>query len=174
MGDIEDPIIGFLDESSIQQESNKRRMINTPMIRYSPGKKRSKTIFGFMALDGEDVVMVSESSKSQDMIEFIEHIRWKNPIKSICIVLDNARIHWAKVVKQRAEELNIHFVYLPPYSPDLNPIEFGWKDLKRELSGIHNFDEAISKCINIALKFVRMRKMSYSSYWIDKFIKVER
>ncbi len=77
------------------------------------------------------------------------------------------------MVKQRAEELDIHFVYLPPYSPDLNPIEFGWKDLKRELSGIHNFDEAISKCINIALKFVRMRKMSCSSYWIDRFIKVE-
>ena len=36
---------------------------------------RLMTIFGFMALDGEDVVMVSESSKSQDMIEFIEHIR---------------------------------------------------------------------------------------------------
>jgi len=54
---------------------------------------RSNTIFGFMALDGEDVVMVSESSKSQDMIEFIEHIRKNNPIKSICIVLDNARIH---------------------------------------------------------------------------------
>ena len=141
------------------------------MIRYLPGKMRSKTIFGFMALDGEDVVMVSESSKSQDMIEFIEHIRKNNPIKSICIVLDNARIHWAKIVKLKAEELNIHFVYLPPYSPDLNPIEFGWKDLKRELCGIPDFDKAISKCKHIALKFIRMRKMSYSGYWIDKFIR---
>ncbi|MHC1584573.1 MAG: transposase [Methanosarcinales archaeon] len=26
----------------------------------------------------------------------------------------------------------MHFIYLPPYSPDLNTIEFGWKDLKRE------------------------------------------
>lgn len=94
-------------------------------------------------------------------------------MKSICIILDNARIHWAKMVKQRAEELNIHFVYLPPYSPDLNPIEFGWKDLKRELCGILDFDELISKCKNTALEFFRMRKLSYSSYWINKFIKAE-
>jgi transposase len=33
------------------------------------------------------------------------------------------------VVKKAEEELNIRFIYLPPYSPDLNPIEFGWKDL---------------------------------------------
>jgi len=47
----------------------------------------------------------------------------------LCIVY-NARIHHAKAVKIRAEELNIYFIYLPPYSPDLNPIEFGWEDLR--------------------------------------------
>lgn len=75
--------------------------------------------------------MLSDSCKSGDMIDFLEVIRKENPERHLCIVLDNARIHHAKAVKARAEELNIHFIYLPPYSPDSNPIEFGWKDLKR-------------------------------------------
>jgi len=36
-----------------------------------------------------------------------------------------------------------YFIYLPPYSSDLNPIEFGWKDLKGKLSSILDFDEMI-------------------------------
>ena len=79
------------------------------------------------------------------MTTFLELIRKQNPDKPLCIVLDNARIHHAKAVKIRAEELNIYFIYLPPYSPDLNPIEFGWKDLKRELSSILDFDEMIER-----------------------------
>jgi transposase len=61
----------------------------------------------------------------------------------------------AKAVKIRAEELDIHFIYLPPYSPDLNPIEFGWKDLKRELSSVLDFDEMIERSEGIALELFR-------------------
>jgi transposase len=34
----------------------------------------------------------------------------------------------------KAKELNMNLVYLPPYSPDLNPIEYIWKSVKRVLS----------------------------------------
>jgi len=91
-------------------------------------------------------------------------------------VLDNARIHHAKTVKIRAEELNIHFIYLPLYSTDLNPIEFGWKNLKRELSNILDFDEMIKSCERVALDLFGEsgeRKQGYSSYWVDEFISAE-
>jgi len=39
-------------------------------------------------------------------------------------------------VKEEAEKMNIVLVYLPPYSPDLNPIEFVWKGVKRIVSFI--------------------------------------
>jgi len=77
--------------------------------------------------------------------------------------LDNARIHHAKAVKVTAEELNIYFIYLPPYSPDLNPIEYGWKDLKRELSSILDFDEMIERSERVALNIFGERKYSYST-----------
>ena len=52
------------------------------------------------------------------------------------IILDNFRSHHAKLTTETAEKLNIDLIFLPPYSPDLNPIEFIWKAIKRELSPI--------------------------------------
>ena len=43
------------------------------------------------------------------------------------MILDGAAYHRAKVVKEHAKSLNIELHYLPPYSPNLNPIERLWK-----------------------------------------------
>ena len=96
MTTVTDPIIGFLDESSLQQHPNTRRVLNTHMINYKPGKVRSRTIFGFIALNGNDEVMVSNSSKKEAFIDFVQNIRNNNIMRPICILLDNARIHLAK------------------------------------------------------------------------------
>ena len=54
---------------------NKVRVINTRHVRYSESNKnnnnRSKTIFGFMAINGNDVSMVSDRAKTNDMLIFI-------------------------------------------------------------------------------------------------------
>ena len=126
-----------------------------------------------MALNGSDVVMLSDKSKAEDMLAFLELIRKENSEQPICIILDNARIHHARIVKKRAEELSIHLIYLPPYCPDLNPIEFGWKDLKRELAGLLNFDEIVERSIEVALELFGERKNGYARYWVEEFISAE-
>ena len=90
-------------------------------------------------MNGNDEVMVSSSSKADDLIRFIEKIRMHNIMSPICILSDNARIHTAKNFLKRAQELDIYLIYNIPYSPDLNPIEFGWKDYKREISKYTEF-----------------------------------
>jgi hypothetical protein len=73
-----DPIIGFIDESSLYLSPNKVRVINTKHVRYSESNNnngRSKTIFGFMAINGNDVAMVSDRAKANDMLMFLELIR---------------------------------------------------------------------------------------------------
>ncbi|MGB9660122.1 MAG: hypothetical protein ACPLY9_06390 [Nitrososphaerales archaeon] len=45
-----------MDESSLQLDPKKRRVINTPVVSYE-GEKKSKAIFGFMALNGNDVAL---------------------------------------------------------------------------------------------------------------------
>jgi hypothetical protein len=78
-----DPIIWFIDESSLYLSSNKVRVkINTKHVRYNESSKnsrsRSKTIFGFMAINDNDVAMVSDRAKANDMmISFLELIRKK-------------------------------------------------------------------------------------------------
>ncbi|MHC1584160.1 MAG: transposase [Methanosarcinales archaeon] len=100
-------------------------------------------------------------------------MRKQNPDNPLCIVVDNARIHHAKTVKIRAEGLDIHFIYLPSYSPDLNPTEFGWKDLKRELSNILDFNEMVERSEVVALDLFDKRKQGYSRYWVEEFISAE-
>jgi len=74
------------------------------------------------------------SSKTNSFCSFLVKIRRKNPEKKIAIVLDNFRSHKTKKAQILAKKLKIILVFLPPYSPDLNPIEYIWKSLKRAIS----------------------------------------
>jgi transposase len=49
------------------------------------------------------------------------------------VVLDNLSVHKRAGVRQAIEAVGARLVYLPPYSPDLNPIEFAWSKLKSRL-----------------------------------------
>ena len=82
-------------------------------------------------LNGESVIEFLESNRAEDFISFLRKIRDANPEKRI---VDNFRTHHARKVREEAEKLNISLVYLPPYSPDLNPIENVWKSIKRFVS----------------------------------------
>ena len=46
------------------------------------------------------------------------------------MVLDNCTTHHSKSAKQLAQELNIELLYLKPYSPETNPIELYWAQVK--------------------------------------------
>jgi hypothetical protein len=176
-GDDEDvePIIGFLDESSLRTDPSRRRVIDTPVVRYTDkGERyavRSMTFFGFMSLNGgSDAVMASQSARAFDAVSFLEVVRGANETRPIVIVVDNATIHRAKLTRAVARELDIFFVFLPPYSPDLNPIEFGWKDLKRELAAKLSFDAMIDASGPTALRLFEERKDTYSAHWARSFI----
>jgi transposase len=51
------------------------------------------------------------------------------------VVLDNLRVHHVAGVRERLEAVGCAVVHLPPYSPDLNPIEMAWSKLKAYLRG---------------------------------------
>jgi putative transposase len=86
------------------------------------------------------------------------------------IILDNFRSHHAKLTTETAEKLNIDLVFLPPYSPHLNPIEYIWKTIKRELSPIFiKKQEQLIKLIEIHFKN-RTKSLTYAKSWIKKFL----
>jgi transposase len=47
------------------------------------------------------------------------------------LILDNAPVHKSKEVRKLLEENNVNYLYLPPYSPEYNPIELGWSKMKQ-------------------------------------------
>ena len=51
------------------------------------------------------------------------------------VIMDNLKPHKAKAVRQALEAAGAKLIYLPPYSPDLNPIELAFAKLKTLLRG---------------------------------------
>ncbi|KAJ6116937.1 hypothetical protein N7512_006662 [Penicillium capsulatum] len=81
--------------------------------------------------------------------------RWPEP-KSV-LVMDNASFHHSERIAQMCADAGVKLVYLPPYSPDLNPIEEFFAELKgfirRSWSYYaedpdREFDSFLERCIN--------------------------
>lgn len=69
------------------------------------------------------------------------------------IILDNATFHKSEKTKKLIEEAGCTLIFLPPYSPDLNPIETFWANLKAKvrsiISEIPTIQEAIDHAFNM-------------------------
>ena len=61
------------------------------------------------------------------------------PGKNSVIILDNAKIHHDENLIEILEELGCHIIFLPPYSPDLNPIETAFGTVKSWIKRNFNF-----------------------------------
>jgi transposase len=85
---------------------------------------------------GETVVLVREHKRRIEMVEFLTCLLEKHPTQTIYVVWDNVKTHQegavAALVKQAAGRLVL--LYLPTYSPWLNPIEMLWRHLRREVT----------------------------------------
>ena len=75
-----------------------------------------------------------DGSMDGDLCEgWIEHLlvpALKNPSKSV-LIIDNASWHRKDAIYDIADEFGFTAMSLPPYSPDLNPIEKFWANVKR-------------------------------------------
>jgi len=75
------------------------------------------------------------------------------------IVLDNAAFHRKSKLHELAKQANCEVLFLPPYSPDLNPIEKFWAWLKSKIrkliSFYDNFDDALIDCFKFAQLYLR-------------------
>ena len=85
-----------------------------------------------LASEGWSQTMISiddyESINSETIVRFFCKLRESYPLAhKLHIILDGAGYHRSDLVRDAAFVLNIELHYLPPYSPNLNPIERLWK-----------------------------------------------
>lgn len=132
-----DVVWGFQDESAQRISSATARLwsIGKP-IRRTNTDRVNANIFGFYAVRGNSVAFFPEHSKKQDMCDFLDAVREANGDRKIVMVLDNCPVHHSTIVLEHANELNIQLLFLPPFSPQFNPIELIWKTMKRIVSGM--------------------------------------
>lgn len=120
------------------------------------GSRTRLNLVGALSLKELDRPLIEsyESINSENIVRFFWKLKKEHyPLKQkVHLILDGAGYHRTELVQNAAKVLNIELHYLPPYSPNLNPIERLWKvmneharnnryfpDKKSFVSAIKNF-----------------------------------
>ncbi len=103
---------------------------------------------------GETVVLIRRRKRRREIAELLEALLDKHPNEIIYVTWDNASTHQddevEAVVRGAAGQLVL--LYLPTYSPWLNPIEMLWRHFRREVTHCEIF-ENINALINASYDF---------------------
>jgi transposase len=135
-----------IDEVHFQQHGSRGRMwippeVDDPVVRHHPTRK-SVGYFGAVRLRDGKLVYQRETDCFDAVTTwaFLRKLRQcsRRAGRQVVVITDNAKYHHAKLhAEWRAEQdPEFRLSYLPPYSPELNPIERVWK-LTRRLC-LHN------------------------------------
>ena len=86
--------------------------------------------------------------------------------------MDNARFHHARITIAKLEELGITYMYLPPYSPQLNPIEEFFSMIKARFNGIRNPANTVEVDLDsVLMSDFRVPCLEFYAYmlrWVEK------
>ncbi len=93
---------------------------------------KSTYIFGaFSPYNGHSLVMELPYCNGDNFQIFLNELSNKNPTEYKVVILDNGRFHKGKNLEIPK---NIKLVFLPPYSPELNPAELVWLNMKKKIT----------------------------------------
>ena len=73
---------------------------------------------------------IEEATDTEIFLAYLDHVLCPQLWPGDVVVMDNLSSHKVKGVRERIEAAGAELLYLPPYSPDLNPIEKAWSKLK--------------------------------------------
>jgi len=121
----------------------------------APSGRQRFNVLGALDAISHELVMVTneEYINAHSVCLLLDKLRKANPDIPIVLILDNARYQKCKLVWNKALDLEIDLLYLPPYSPNLNLIERLWKFVKKEClysiyyADFDAFKSAISHCL---------------------------
>jgi len=112
-------------------------------VKTNSGWHRRVNICGAINIDSLDLIANTYDTVNQYSIcDLLKKVRENNPKnKNLYLVLDGAGYNKALSVRELAKKLRIKLMYLPPYSPNLNPIERLWKFMKKMVTANHYYEE---------------------------------
>lgn len=94
-------------------------------------------MIGGLSLQGMVAMMTIQGGTSGDVfLSYIKNFLIPKMNPGDLVVMDNLGAHKDKRIIEAFQEAGIQIKYLPPYSPDKNPIEFAWSKIKSILRKI--------------------------------------
>jgi putative transposase len=109
----------------------------------TPGQpKKHYGIGGVNYHTGETVVIFRRRKRRPQIAEFLQHLLDEHPLETIYVAWDNVNTHQDDEVEAvvRSAAGRLVLMYLPTYSPWLNPIEMLWRHFRREVTHCDLFE----------------------------------
>jgi len=150
----------FIDEAGAKTNMTRLYARSAKGIRaydHAPhGHWCTTTMISSIRISGETACMAVDAATSGDVFRaYVEHILVPSLRKDDIVVLDNLSAHKDKAALELIEEAGAQVRFLPPYSPDFNPIEKMWSKVKQLLRGMKaRTEEALLVAIGAALSCV--------------------
>ena len=150
----------FVDESSAKTNMTRlygRAMAGQRAIDDTPcGHWCTTTMISSVRLDGSTACMVVDGATNKEVFQaYVRHILLPTLKAGDVVVLDNLSAHKNKAIRDLIESVGAELWYLPPYSPDLNPIEKMWSKVKAILRTLKaRTEESLINAIAKALEAV--------------------
>lgn len=134
--DIEEDKLVYIDESGIEVNITKDRgwgKKGKVLKATKSGKHYERTnIIAGLASNKSIAPFVFEGSCNTELFNnWVEQFLIKELTSGQVVILDNAAFHKSRRAKELIESVGCRVIFLPPYSPDLNPIEKFWANMKR-------------------------------------------
>jgi transposase len=130
----------FLDESGAKTNMTRlrgRSMKGNRLNAAAPhGHWCTTTMISSIRLDGRTTCMALEgATDTEAFLAYVEKVLIPTLRAGDVVVMDNLGAHKSPKILGCFEAVGIEVLFLPPYSPDLNPIEKMWSKVKQSLRG---------------------------------------
>jgi transposase len=159
----------FLDETGIMlgmKRTHARSLVGTRVCEFKPFYRAPKvTVIGAISLNKVLAVMtLNDSMDGAAFSVFIERCLCPQLWKGAVVVMDNLPAHQVAPILPMIESVGARVIYLSPYSPDFNPIELWWSQLKSFLRRCApTTPEMIDRIIAVALQLIN--PVHLKNYW---------
>lgn len=134
--DIPPESLVYIDESGIDMAICKDRgwgKKSEKLVGKKSGKyyERTNIIAGYVNYKSVAPMVFNGTCNTNLFEKWVENFLIKELKPGQFVVMDNAAFHKSKKTQELIESVGCRIIFLPPYSPDLNPIEKFWANMKR-------------------------------------------
>jgi transposase len=161
--------IGFADESAFSDKPMVRRTWaprgRTPVIKVPSGWS-TRSVISMITVSPKGIhprlyfEVVRRTVNAKRFRTFLTRVKRHMRGGELILIIDNLRVHKSKIVQEyiKSQKSWLAVEYLPPYAPELNPVEYLWSSKKRRhfsntrINGAYTLDRRIRRSGSTAQK----------------------